>query len=477
MTEKQYRKADSMVFPALLVVMLGIFLNVLGLARTKGGSSQLTLTLVVSVLGIIINTIVFFVYRGKKVCGIIMPFVACVTYNVMVVNVDYLFFYMLAAAFFICEMAYLENKRIIAGALLTMPNFIVKTVSMMNKGTISPTEGGTTIVICLFLLVSVILITRLLVKFNQENMASLKEGNERMAKVSESIVQNFDLAHQDIRELSHAVDSGNVFMQNIADSIENTSQAIEEQSQMCHDIESSTLNAKEHTKVMVEASIRTLENVTDGAKAMEELNSHAQIVAKENVETVAYVEALNERTKQVVSILGTISNISFQTNILALNASVEAARAGDAGRGFAVVADEIRALAEKTQQATDNISDILNELQNDVECVTTSITHSVGEVGEQNRLIEETKGKFDEMNTGVSDLISVINHLKDEIEGIADATAVIAEGITGVSANSQEVAAASSEGAELMEVAAEDMRNVNTMLTNIYHLSQQLKEV
>jgi methyl-accepting chemotaxis protein len=111
-----------------------------------------------------------------------------------------------------------------------------------------------------------------------------------------------------------------------------------------------------------------------------------------------------------------------------------------------------------------------------VESVTTSINHSVGAVGEQNRLIEETKVKFDEMNTGVSELMEVINRLKSEIEGIADATAVIADGITGISANSEQVAAASNEGAELMEIAAEDMSNVNVMLTNIYHLSQQLKE-
>ena len=327
MTEKQYRKADSMVFPAVLIVMVGIFLNVLGLVTTKGGASALTTTLAVCILGVVVDTVVYLKYRGTKLCGIIMPFVATVVYIVMVVNVDFLFFYMLAAALFICEMAYLENKRILISGIFTLPVFVFKTVKLMNQGAVSSTEGGTSIVICLFLFVSVVLITKILVAFNEENMGTLREGNDRMTKVSESIVNDFDKANASIRELSHAVDSGNVFMQNIADSIESTSQAIEEQSQMCHDIESSTMNAKEQTRVMVEASFRTLENVTDGAKAMEELNSHAQIVAKENMETVAYVEALNERTKQIVSILSTISNISFQTNILALNASVEAARA------------------------------------------------------------------------------------------------------------------------------------------------------
>lgn len=474
MTERQYRKADTMVYPVVLIVMLGVLLNVLGLINTKGGTTPLYLTIAASLLGVIADTIVYFTCRGKKICGIIMSLVASLVYVVMVVNVDYMFFYMLALAIFVVQMAYLENKRILICAALTMPTFLLKTITMMKGGLVSPTEGGTTMIIWLFVFVSVLMITRLLVAFNEENMASLKAGNDRMMKVSENIVSNFDKANQSIRELSHAVDTGNTFMQSIADSTESTSQAIEEQSQMCHDIQTSTQNVKEQTGVMVETSIRTLENVTDGAKAMEALNSHAQVVAKENMETVAHVEALNERTKQVLNILGTISNISFQTNILALNASVEAARAGDAGKGFAVVADEIRSLAEKTQQATDNISDIFDDLNRDVASVTGSITTSVEAVGKQNSLIEETKNKFDDMNEGVNELITVINRLKEEIAGIADATAVIAEGITGVSANSEQVAAASSEGAELMETAAEDMSHVNVMLTNIYNLSQQL---
>ena len=141
MTEKQYRKADSMVFIALMIVMVGILLNVLGFVSTQGGSSKLTLTLVVSVLGIVIDTVLFFLYRGKRICGVCMLFVTCVVYNVMVVNVDFLLFYLLAAVIFICEMAYLENRRIIIGVLLTMPIFTIKTVWMMNQGFVSSTEG------------------------------------------------------------------------------------------------------------------------------------------------------------------------------------------------------------------------------------------------------------------------------------------------------------------------------------------------
>ena len=213
MTEKQYRKADTMVFIALFIVMAGILLNVLGFISTQGQSSGLKLTLVVSIVGIVLNTVLFIVYRGKRICGMLMTFVACVVYNVMLVNMDFLLFYLLAAVIFICGMAYLENRRIIIGALLTMPIFMIRTVALMKQGIVSATEGGTCVVITLVILASVILITRLLVRFNQENMGAVTANAERMKKVSESIVADFDKANASIRELSHAVDSGNVFMQ------------------------------------------------------------------------------------------------------------------------------------------------------------------------------------------------------------------------------------------------------------------------
>ena len=239
-------------------------------------------------------------------------------------------------------------------------------------------------------------------------------------------------------------------MQNIASSIESTTQSILEQSQMCQDIQGNTQSAKNQAEAMVVASTKALEEVSEGAKAMEELHTHAQNVAKENQETVAYVEALNERTKKVVDILGTIVSISSQTNLLALNASIEAARAGEAGKGFAVVADEIRSLSEQTKTATENITEILSELNRDVNSVTTSINHSVAAVGQQRILIDETKGKFDSIDSGVNELMTIINDFKIVISDITEATTVIADGITGLSANSEEVAAMSSEGTHLM---------------------------
>ncbi len=482
MTEKQYRKADSMVFPTVLVLMIGILLNMVGMVATGGFNAGMQVVTVVSAIGMLATIIIYKKFKGRKICGILMTVIATIVYLIMVMLVDAIFFYMLALAVFVIQMAYLQRRRILIGAGIVLPFFIAKTMILSKNGVVSPTDAGTSIVIMLFVIASVLVITKIWIMFNKENLDIVKEGAEkqkeaaeRMTHVSEQIVAHFDGANKSVRSLDDAINTSNVSMQDIASNIENTAHAIQKQSHMCQDIGDNTKDAKAQADTMAEASAKALEDVALGADAMEKLSGHAENVARDNKETVEYVVALNERTKNVENILGTIVSISSQTNLLALNASIEAARAGEAGKGFAVVADEIRGLSEQTKAATENITAILTELNDDVERVTTSITRSVKTVEEQNELIEETKGKFDAINSGVNQLMDIINDFKRVIGDITESSGVIADGITALSANSQEVAAAASDGTRIMTQAVDDMGEVKTALTNIYHLAQELK--
>ena len=482
MTERQYRKADSKVLPVSLIIIAGIFLNMLGLIISQGGSVAVFVTAGGAVLGAVSNIILFAVAKGTKKCGISMILSTLIVCSVMVVCIDTIGYYMIPMAAVVMSMAYMYMTITLISGVSTMLFVVTKIIILVVNNKVSAIDGGTTIFIMLFILTAIFYVTKLSMIFNKENLDRVAEDAKKqmetakkMSRVSENIVANFDVADSSVRELSMAVSTGNSSMKSIAFNIETTTQSIQEQELRCQDIQNNTKNAKEHTNKMVEASQRTLNEVKQGVVAMEELHNQAQSVEKNNDETVAYVNALNERTEKVADILNTIVKISAQTNMLALNASIEAARAGEAGKGFAVVADQIRVLSEQTKMATENISGILSELSSDVECVTTSIGNSVESVEEQNRLIDVTKEKFDVIDSEVNDLILAIRGFEGIISDITEATDVIAEGIGNLSANSQEVVAISDEGTQLMAKAVDDMGTVNETLANIYQLAQELK--
>ena len=468
MTEKQYRKADSMVLSTLLVVVIGIFLNMLGMLTTGGANQGVQIVTGVSLIGVALIAAIYVKLKGSKNCGIYMSIVAVVVWALMVILVDAQYFYMLAAPLFIAQMAYLEKNRILICTVVMFPIFAVKSLLLVGKGAVSSTEGGTSIVLLALIIFAVFNITKIWIAFNTENMDTVR-------RVSQELVNHFDASYGHVRTLDEALNTSNLSMQDIASNIESTAQEIQNQSQRCLDIESNTQNAKLQTDTMVQASDKALAEVHLVAEAMDKLQTHAKAVEQDNQMTVEYVTTLNEKTKAVKNILGTIAGISTQTHLLALNASIEAARAGEVGKGFEVVAEEIRILSEQTRGATEDITEILTQLNAEVERVTESIEHSVQTVEEQNSLISETKGKFDTINSGVSELMGIINAFKGGIEGITQASTIIADGITELSANSQEVAAASQEGTRVMTKAVDDMNQVKATLNDIYALAQDLR--
>ncbi len=468
MTEKQYRKADSMVFVTLMVVVVGTFLNMLGMLSSGNAGVGILIVTVVSVIGAIAIVLSHAKLKGTRQCGIAMFVAATIVWAIMVILVDAQFFYMLAAPLFIAQMAYLEKKRIIVSAVVILPIFTVKSLMLAGSGTVSSTEAGTSVVLLVVIIVAAYNIAKIWIAFNDDNLKTVR-------LVSEELVTHFDKANGYIQSLDEALDSSNIAMRDISMSIESTAEEIQNQSHKCRDIEQNTQNSKAQTEIMVQASDKALQDVVYGVEIMDKLHSHAQAVARDNEKTVEDVAALNERAKQVQKILDTIDDISIRTHLLALNALVEAARAGEAGNGFAVVADEIKTLSEQTKVATDNIAVILAEFNEDVKKVNESIDHSMKIANEQNGLIEESKGRFDAIDSGVNQLIGDINDCKHMIDDITQASVVIADGITELSAHSEEVAAASNAGTEVMTKAVDDMSQVKSTLDSIYELAQHLR--
>lgn len=185
--------------------------------------------------------------------------------------------------------------------------------------------------------------------------------------------------------------------------------------------------------------------------------------------------SLTAKVEEVKSFVESIINISNQTNLLALNASIEAARAGEAGKGFAVVADEIRQLSEQTKDASANITEIINKLNEDTRRANESIENSVSSVEKQNELIDDTRYKFNAMGEAVELLMKDINVAEESIKKILDSTTVISDNITHLSATGEEVAASSTEGLRMADTTVESMAKCKKVLENIYMLADDLK--
>ena len=231
--------------------------------------------------------------------------------------------------------------------------------------------------------------------------------------------------------------------------------AMHEMSATAHDVASnaqrtaaSSQEVDEATHAGVEVVSRTTESIADLANDMDTV--------------VGTINDLSSYSDNIASILTTITDIADQTNLLALNAAIEAARAGDLGRGFAVVADEVRALASRTQQSTEEIKNMIQQLQAGVKNAEVVIMKGRDRATQTQAMASEADGVLGSIRESILD----INQMTLQIATAAEEQSATAEEINRNTANIRNISGSVSEQAHEQESNCNSMVQLTSQQDN-----------
>ena len=262
----------------------------------------------------------------------------------------------------------------------------------------------------------------------QSSCKGIIESSSQLTVESENLATNASETH-------HAIENQTAQIEQIATAVNEMSATVEEVAQNTEQAHSQTRTVDEHAKQGNEILTRTVTQITDLAEEVENI-----------AKTISVLQA---EAQGIGDIVGVITSIADQTNLLALNAAIEAARAGEQGRGFAVVADEVRSLASKTQESTEEIRAKIEGLQSG------------------------TQNAFNRMQSGQQQAHQSKEQMHNVIhafEGIASAVGDLMEMIT-------QIATAATQQSSVAEEINRNISEVNNAAMHTNEQANQIKEI
>lgn len=431
----------------------------------------------------------------------------------IIVTINIFMFIILTVAFSInniisCKMM---EKEVVRVAGITMAEARTQITGTIRTATIVSLAVGIIALILLALLMEFLLVKPLkktvaeihrIARYDltEGNMADVRAMTARKDEIG-SISRNIVLMFESLRNIVKQIEQSSTTLSNnagtLADQTIQLKRSSDEISTTMNDLSNAamsqasdtTTSANEITKLdeLIMRNLSDTENLRSNADEMDKVKNNGLTAIRDLIEktsrsreSIAIVrEAMQQNNEQAQKIEATsqkINDIADQTNLLSLNAAIEAARAGDAGRGFAVVAEEIRGLAEETNNLTNEIGTIIQELLEKTADATQNMENMEKIFEEQEHSVGDTRENFMQIEQCLTSVQSSVNTLYESGNNMTSSKEVIVQMIEGISAASQENAAGSEEVLAAVETQDSVITDITGMTQNLSAVAEELME-
>lgn len=316
-------------------------------------------------------------------------------------------------------------------------------------------------------------------------MVGLCQEINNVTQNTRHLVGELSIASEQLQELckkfSTETDTSAKSSQEIAETMSHIAQRTDGQVKACNTAvneiaklsDLSNLIASETTKVVL-GNIEVQKSLQETLEMIENLVNSIELTSQENSVTAERVKALKQETDKIGGIIISVESIAQQTNLLSLNAAIEAARAGDAGKQFAVVADEIRKLSINAQAAAGEIKNNIKDISGRIIKLSEEIVSSFNKVKREAEQANITKSSLQTTSQTVEDTLESMNHINELTKDEALATDNIKNLIMDFSSLTQNISSAFQETAAVSQEQASIMNNINNTTESLMKVSSEI---
>lgn len=319
-------------------------------------------------------------------------------------------------------------------------------------------------------------------KCNDSQLKQVEEEKEHSAAlmteilgVAQKITDDIGVVSEKVGILEDTAGRTKDSMREVASGTNETVGSIQVQLEKTEQIQKTINSVKQASGMIVENVNETKAELDLSKKNMDELLRCVQVSNEANANVSKELLQLRGHTDRMQSIIDLINSIASQTSLLALNASIEAARAGDAGRGFAVVASEISNLADQTQGATGDITGLIGSISTELADVVKVIEDMLKVSENQNHAADETVKSFEKIAGKNDRVYAEAGKMNSLVHELNDANQAIVDGIQTISGVTEEVTAHSTETLKASEDNSAITQEVGRTIAGLNELADQLK--